>query len=651
MAREAATVSLPQAFDSWLESAFSPSTKQGASSKRLLAPLRAKPLLPPPSSTSLPLQRMTLPSLHPTENRLAVDASYRTTSYPTSNLRPRLAFFSVLAALPSMACNVPPTLLGTGYGSFLLLYTSSTSTSTAWRVQAYATKAALLMDTTKLLRLFTGRVCFKTHEPQGNRLELIQSNRAILQHIDTMASSALETALQAFVQPKGTHAWLVRVDWRAKHPNGGVVWILTDHDHEYTDTSSCTIDKSISKTSWPVPKALTAQLVQAVQGTLEVKFKWLVADYVQDADGEWWLLQVKAFQVQKRHLYNPTTPPPPSANQCDEAGTKCRGKGCRASATNAAMTISYKDYLHVQFRHTHDESEWTHYLATLHRKDRNQLYNRVALCDSCWPHYQLKEPVKPAKPKRKTVSTTHANDITTTTVHDMLSSLESMLHIVVDGRPQPSISTDAMRQTHTDTSPPPPASRQTKEHEPTLAAQACPLEPETPSPEKPVANKAIDATLELAKDHPSPNPKQAVPLHATPGVINTTSTASASSVALSHIDALWSTMAPSPLASLPSSSSSATTSAATSVVVLPQEILSVDAAQYYCDDAYKAELLTAIRFHFSHLHVVRLEGDDPMALHSIFLDVQDECLEGHYGLLDRVTTTHITLTPYFRISK
>jgi hypothetical protein len=105
-----------------------------------------------------------------------------------------------------------------------------------------------------------------------------------------------------YIPPKSSQAWLLRCVYKNKQHThtDGHSYVLNDTDAFVTnskDGKTCSIVKSPSVKSWPAARAHLEKLVAAAEKNLNVIFKMLAADFVSDADDNWWLVQVKAFEL------------------------------------------------------------------------------------------------------------------------------------------------------------------------------------------------------------------------------------------------------------------------------------------------------------------------------------------------------------------
>lgn len=245
-------------------------------------------------------------------------------------------------------------------------------------------------------------------------------------------------------------AWIARPVYRKKD-SASWVWILTDsNSSELTESShdACQIVRCAGTQSWVEPRALAAACSQRFETVLHVSFQELVLDLIQDSNGEWWLLQVKAFRVR-------CLPPnrPLSANVEDRAATRvqederekrvtsapdrlngasaggaaagkkwrCAGKFCRSDSGIGSIDSSWTPAYVVDASTTPPSAYWTkkvllsceffdaymtqrdmsltsgfgdvsaalafHLQHQLSKRERNQLYEPQPLCSVCASKY------------------------------------------------------------------------------------------------------------------------------------------------------------------------------------------------------------------------------------------------------------------------
>ncbi|ETW08158.1 hypothetical protein H310_02495 [Aphanomyces invadans] len=681
------------AFDSWLATAFPASPPKKASKKaRLLHPLQRRPLPesspPRPPHTHHRHKPTTLPALQaplvPTSHQLArfhslvAECSCHAIEYNDTSTLPRVAFFRALASANQVdiGVQVPSTFFSDGKGGFTLLYTATSAS--ILQAKAYATKVAVMKDAQQIVRLLTrsapmlgshpadkhgALVCYKVQQSQGNDLQFLQSNVAVLQQLDSITSSPTTiAALQEYIQPKGSKTWLVRSVWQCKHPP--FVWVLSDHEHNFVDTTSmatCHIDKCTTSSSWPVPKAVAANLVCVLESALNVKFALAVVDLIQSEQGQWWLTQVKAFRW-KRVVVVP--PPRHVASNQDEGTPRatCANRSCK-HPPNPNLSMLYKDVLFYHFDNAgHDDpaGAWEAHLACLHRKERNRLYNRAMFCDSCYALYAAKKAIPPAKPS-KTLSKPPVNTDDLLVAFEAAIAIHDGAHVAFapeDDAPtatEPSPGGDSITardSVNQQVDPAPIAS--------TVIASPKALRAEV----KPSAIDTTDLPIS-STSMPAATPSLYHVEHALeacdPAYTELPSSVRPSSTRPMphHLDTLWATLAPAPVAPSTSAPLERAATSSNSIVVLPRETIDLDASRFFFDDSYKRCLLATIRTHFQAMHCVQVEctddtgGKRALAIQTLFLDVQDECIEGQYGLFQAsaAATSSLTLTPFYSMPR
>lgn len=153
---------------------------------------------------------------------------------------------------------------------------------------------------------------------RSNRIQLIKTEEELLQQMDAFwryqtdcddnqTDVATYCAIQKFVSCKGNshsghrNAWIARPVCRNKELTS--IWIITSasrvHDTDITnsmDEASCQIVKCATAQSWQEPRLLATTFKYMLEKLLPITLTELVLDLLQDSDGRWWLLQVKAFQ-------------------------------------------------------------------------------------------------------------------------------------------------------------------------------------------------------------------------------------------------------------------------------------------------------------------------------------------------------------------
>ncbi|RHY94612.1 hypothetical protein DYB35_003678 [Aphanomyces astaci] len=117
--------------------------------------------------------------------------------------------------------------------------------------------------------------------------------------------SPVTFALQKYVKPKGPKAFIVRAVYKAGRPACG--WTITnkapfDAPHLPCLNRFCTLTATDDSCSFAkLTERAVADLmdvhVRYVEVSLRVSFESVVADYIKDDMGQWWLVQVKAFRL------------------------------------------------------------------------------------------------------------------------------------------------------------------------------------------------------------------------------------------------------------------------------------------------------------------------------------------------------------------
>jgi hypothetical protein len=133
----------------------------------------------------------------------------------------------------------------------------------------------------------------------GSRFHALHSDGALQTELQSVGSAIKGTVIQKYIKSKGSKAWVVRAVWQDQKP--AYAWVITDSNTVHTDTTSqetCTVVKSSTSTNcWPEPKQLAGKLAEALQLAHKIRLEMLAVDFLQDANGLWWMLQVKAFKL------------------------------------------------------------------------------------------------------------------------------------------------------------------------------------------------------------------------------------------------------------------------------------------------------------------------------------------------------------------
>ncbi|KAL7997477.1 hypothetical protein Plhal703r1_c33g0125171 [Plasmopara halstedii] len=146
-------------------------------------------------------------------------------------------------------------------------------------------------------------VCF-----QGNQLRLLNLGevKTLLDGVQTVKKSF---SLQQFVKFKGLRAFVQRAVFEAGKPS--YAWMIrnTEPLSDFPNISrlctnihaekGCTFIK-LTERGCAAVSELNLRIVRYVERHLHISIQTFVADFIKDAAGNWWFIQVKAFQAQKR---------------------------------------------------------------------------------------------------------------------------------------------------------------------------------------------------------------------------------------------------------------------------------------------------------------------------------------------------------------
>ncbi|OQS00036.1 hypothetical protein THRCLA_21768 [Thraustotheca clavata] len=674
---------LHEKFDSWLASTFQSPIRKPKSKRqsRLLRPLLGHASSLPALQANEPniiddtnnrIKRV-LPSIESIQvnrfNTLRQEASYGLWTYLRSSIRPGLAFTPQFSSLSSTQVNIPVTFIREEQGIYRLVYSNSEHMI---KTHVYPSKSAVEQDTTRIVRLLVrrpSRFCavVKIFEPatQTNKLELLETKQEVLRAIKALllATSGV-FGIQEFIPSKSQKlSMLVRCAWHNNKSTNNIAWVLTDSVHSIVNThdaQACRIDKVVSSSSWGKPRELTQGLANDLTIATSLKFQSLVADFVQDDEGSWWCLQVKAFRLSETKL--PATPPPPALLM------KCPGHLCEPNVQNDKMTntILYKDILYGNFvaqntDHPVIQEAYDAYSKQLSRKVRNQLYNRVNVCTNCYYRYMQFQ-----QEKDKVVRNEK-------TIDDLLVSMESMIS------PLPESSTvvenPKVLEPENSTLPetienPIEATElaQCFEFNNEEASKTNQLECEQSTPREALSMKNFENSnltvppeiienelrdkpnLQFLPEINENEPRDKPNIQVLSEIIANDQPKEKSSVNV--VDAFWHQFQPKISIQEPKQTPIQNPQ---SVVVLPKHYMTIQAKTIFFDDQYKQSILLEIQTMMNDFHTVIVSADEEenalIALQSLFLELQDNCIEGMYGL-DGISTNssngklQLTLTPH-----
>ncbi|OQR94153.1 hypothetical protein ACHHYP_01675 [Achlya hypogyna] len=635
-------------FDSWLTSTFqSPVRKPPKRTTRLLRPLLGHSAsLPTVSAAPAPRPKrpVVLPSIESIQRTrfeaLVTEASYASWAYPSSGPQPGLLFTKVLGTLPAnCGVAIPATLVRETDGTFQLVYSTADRRLVS---RLYPSKAAVEEDAPRLVRLLTRRahtIAVVVKKPdaamRANTLELLETKQDVARALRALLlASAGIFGLQEFVPAKSQRAQtalMVRVAWFSAKPAANVAWVFSDSAHpvvDTTDATACRVDKATAPASWAEPRQLTQRIAVGISAATSMQFRALVADFVQDDEGGWWCLQVKAFRVAELKARPEVTKAPTA---------KCTGLFCRSMDEAPPLgglpqTLLYKDILRGNFFSQNSglsnaSAAYEAYAQSWSRKVRNLLYNRVVVCGVCFHRYsQLLQENVPSAPVLEDLPT-----------QQLLASIEALLPSATEA-PMPIDANASMV-----------VSSNQNDSEQADSAEKDDCEAFV-SPRREATPRLDDVPIESA--NPAEVVAPAIEEHFSSlqsGVLSSPPRVSAPSLGRANsVDSFWTQLQPSRPAAAP------TPVATPSIVVLPKHFMVVQATALFFDDQYKQSVLLEIQSMMAEMHSVVVTADDGnaglMALQSLFLEVQDDCIEGRYGL-DAVAISNgvptLTVTPHF----
>ncbi|KAH9096417.1 hypothetical protein LEN26_017490 [Aphanomyces euteiches] len=146
----------------------------------------------------------------------------------------------------------------------------------------------------------------------GNNIKLY-STLELKSALTKAVGSPVMFALQKYIKPKGAKAFIVRAVFRAGRPPCG--WMINNMAmfdspnlsilHRFCTMTavddSCTFAKLTERACTSVME-VNQRVVHYLERALRLSFESLVADYVKDDLGQWWLAQVKCFRLRSVHL-------------------------------------------------------------------------------------------------------------------------------------------------------------------------------------------------------------------------------------------------------------------------------------------------------------------------------------------------------------
>lgn len=350
---------------------------------------------------------------------LVHEAAFSCAVYPRKGFLPGLAFFKWMASV-DLPLQLPPTLLTDTDGtSIVYLWFDSNTVSIFRSAQHFQRKVKMILH-----RLSTrNSTCdpIAVVKSAESDVHVLPSLEDVSKAIDAMIQNPQPLQMiQKYVKAKGSSAWIARTVYKRRAVS--MAWIITTKQSKTVMLSSpkeTSIVASTTRNSWIEPKEQIKLLAVALETHHEMKFDQLVGDFLQDADGHWWLLQIKTFKVQRypKRQQNPLQQRPngavvlPSISQLRKKSVgkeivACPGRYCDLELDEELFReqdqtfMSYKDLLQAHF--TADYLEQSHialscdsyatglrdYFNNQPRKERNRYYNRISVCPNCSKEYK-----------------------------------------------------------------------------------------------------------------------------------------------------------------------------------------------------------------------------------------------------------------------
>lgn len=323
-------------------------------------------------------------------------------------------------------------------------YTANTSTrsGSVLAVNKHASDASCKSNATFLLksnedvevaidRLWNGTLVPDSHQQENGGNDGFSHSCAIQKYVSVKGSTTGTSTISR-------KAWIARPVYRKK-ARASWIWILTDSaNSEMTDSAShdsCQLVKCTAPQSWASPRLIASTCSHFFENLLRVSITELTLDLIQDSDGKWWLLQVKAFQVRRQH-HRPSSAAASTGdlgneirvksapNRLEGSGSltqqhkkwRCAGRYCNddgeaqnnqeSSMASSAPSgyLTKKVLLSCDFYEkymTQSDMSVTsgfasfraalsfHLQHQVSKRDRNQLYESQPLCSACVTKYHF----------------------------------------------------------------------------------------------------------------------------------------------------------------------------------------------------------------------------------------------------------------------
>lgn len=231
----------------------------------------------------------------------------------------------------------------------------------------------------------------------GHAISVVENLALVRKLVSLLISSELSRGsvlIQGYVKPRGP--FVVRAKATKKMCSG---WIVSNRSGPSSEDSIV----RISSTGWEGPKALAKQILDEDCG-LEL----IVADYIQDREGSWWLLQIKAFRGR------PTKKRRVAYRQSGEIKAPshfaCQGEFCdfpiptehhHVYGDNRLRGAVYTIPRTTLLDHPRSKKA-VGGLASMSRRDRLAFYTSIVVCANCHFEYVGRLRV----PQKKTTTTT-----------------------------------------------------------------------------------------------------------------------------------------------------------------------------------------------------------------------------------------------------